>query len=101
MTIYTIHDTIHDTLHDTSKTYREIAELAHRLVLFIQDEMSRVQLMEVLELKNRLHFVKNYLDPALAEGLIEMTLPGKSKSKKQKYKLTSKGKELSEKVIPF
>ena len=92
----TVHDTIHDTVHDTSSTFTEIAELTHRLVLVIQGEMSRTQLMEILELKNRSHFSISYLEPALKEELIEMTLPGKSKSKNQKYRLTSKGLVLKE-----
>ena len=47
----TVHDTIHETVHDTSSTYTEIAELTHRLVLVIQGELSRIQLMEILELQ--------------------------------------------------
>jgi hypothetical protein len=85
------HDTIHDTIHDDAEIYIKITELAHRLIMVVQHEMSRVQLMNVLELKNRSHFVKNYLNPALTEGLIEKTLSDKSQSKNQKYRLTKKG----------
>jgi predicted HTH transcriptional regulator len=95
----TVHDTIHDTVHDKTGTYAAIAELPHRLVMIIQDEMSRIQLMEILELKNRSHFVKNYLDPSLSEYLIEMVLAGKSKSKHQKYRLTTKGIALKEQLM--
>jgi len=38
-------------------------------------------------MKNR----KVYLLPALEAGLIEMSIPDKSRSSKQKYRLTSKG----------
>ena len=58
--------------------------------------MSRTQLMEILELKNRSHFSISYLEPELKEELIEMTLPEKSKSKNQKYRLTPKGLVLKE-----
>ena len=92
----TIHDTIHEPVHDTFSTFTEIAELTHRLVLVIQGERSRTQLMEILELKNRSHFSISYLEPALKEKLIEMPLPEKSKSKNQKYRLTSKGLALKE-----
>ena len=95
----TIHDTIHDTVHDASETYREIAELEHRLELIIRYEMSRVQLMEILELKNRSHFVKKYLDPSLSKGYIEMTLTSKSKSQHQKYRLTPKGSALKAQLL--
>jgi hypothetical protein len=35
-----------------------------------------------------------YLSPALARGLIEMTIPDKPNSKHQKYRLTEKGKRM-------
>lgn len=89
-------ETTHDTIHDVPSAYKEIDELSHRLVLIIENDMSRPQLMKILELKNRSHFAKSYLDPALSEGLIEMTLPDKSKSRNQKYKLTSKGLALKQ-----
>jgi len=90
----TEHDTIHDVEHDVVKVFSDITELAHRLVLVLKGEMSRSQLMEILELKNRPHFSTNYLEPAIREDLIEMTLPDKPKSKNQKYRLTFKGKKL-------
>ena len=95
----TTHDTIHDTIHDTTDNYTEIAELEHRLVMVIRDEMSRVQLMEILELKNRSHFAKKYLDPSISEGYIEMTLSDKSKSQHQKYRLTQKGIALKDSLL--
>lgn len=42
--------------------------------------------MERLSLKHRPTFRKNYLDPAIKLGFIEMTIPDKPKSSKQKYK---------------
>ncbi|MCW0484755.1 Fic family protein [Gaoshiqia sediminis] len=94
----TIHDGEHDNIHDVSELFSEIVELTHRLVLVLKGEMSRPQLMEILELRNRPHFATNYLEPALKEGLIEMTLPDKSTSKNQKYRLTIKGVDLKEKL---
>ena len=92
----TEHDTIHETEHDVSIEFSEVAELTHRLVLVLNGEMSRPQLMAILELKNRPHFATNYLDPAIKDGLIEMTIPEKSKSKNQRYRLTQKGLKLKE-----
>jgi ATP-dependent DNA helicase RecG len=60
----------------------------------IQGEMTRGELMAKLELKDRMHFSQAYLQPALEEGVIEMTIPDKPKSRLQKYRLTSKGREM-------
>jgi hypothetical protein len=53
--------------------------------------MTRQQLQVALKLKNDEHFRKSYLLPALEAGLIEMTIPDKPKSSKQKYHLTTAG----------
>ena len=42
--------------------------------------------MELLELKHRPTFRDNYLLPALELGYIDMTIPDKPNSSKQKYK---------------
>ena len=47
-------------------------------------------LLQLLNLKHRPTFRKNYLLPALAIGLIEMTQPESPKSPKQKYRLSKK-----------
>jgi hypothetical protein len=56
-------------------------------------EMSRAELMEKLRMKDRMHFRMDYLQPSLAAGLIEMTIPNKPRSSKQKYRLTDKGRQ--------
>jgi ATP-dependent DNA helicase RecG len=52
--------------------------------------------MEGLGLKDRMHFAKDYLQSALAAGLVEMTIPDKPKSSKQKYRLTAAGRAVLE-----
>lgn len=47
--------------------------------------MSSRELMEKVGLKSRISFRKNYLDPALQNGLIKMTNPDKPTSKNQTY----------------
>ena len=47
-----------------------------------------------LRLKDKVHFIRNYIQPALAKGLIEMTVPDKPNSRLQKYRLTPKGKAM-------
>ena len=57
-----------------------------RLLNALVGEMTRQQLQEALGLKNDEHFRKAYLQPALAAGLIEMTVPDKPQSRLQKYR---------------
>ncbi len=54
----------------------------------------RYYIQEKVGLKDREHFRKAYLLLAINEGLIEMTIPDKPKSRLQKYRLTEKGKLL-------
>ncbi len=55
--------------------------------------LSRSVLQEAAGLRDREHFVKEYLDPILAAGLVEMTIPDKPLSSKQRYRLTPAGLE--------
>ncbi len=64
-----------------------------RLLSVIAGAMTRQQLKEALGLKDNEHFRKTYLLPALKAGLVEMTIPGKPRSSKQKYQLTNKGRQ--------
>jgi ATP-dependent DNA helicase RecG len=59
-----------------------------------EGEFNRGLLMEKLGLHDRKSFGKNYLQPALERGLIEMTQPDSPKSPTQKYRLTDAGKHL-------
>lgn len=60
--------------------------------------MSRKELMDKLQLKHKPNFRANYLRPAQEEGLVEMVIPDKPTSEKQKYRLTSKGLALQQKL---
>ena len=64
------------------------------LLAAIQGEMSRESLQSALGLSDRKSFRERYLKPALAGGLIEMTIPEKPNSRLQKYRLTGKGRRL-------
>ena len=65
-----------------------------RLLSVLAGEMTRQQLKEALGLKDDEHFRKAYLLPALDADLIEMTIPDKPRSSKQKYRLTDKGRQV-------
>lgn len=50
--------------------------------------------MEKLGLSHKPTFRRNYLNPALAQGDAERTIPDKPNSPVQKYRLTGKGRQL-------
>lgn len=64
-----------------------------QLLLVVEGEMSREALQNLLQLQDRKSFRERYLQPALAEGFIEMTIPGKPNSRLQRYRLTQKGRQ--------
>ncbi|MFV0366506.1 MAG: Fic family protein [Mangrovibacterium sp.] len=71
-------------------------ELTRRLIVMIDHEMNRDELMTKLDLKHKPNFSINYLDLTLKAGYIEMTLPDKPNSPNQKYRLTNKGLNLKQ-----
>lgn len=74
------------------KVTPRVTPQVERLLEVIPTEHSRQELQEKLGLSDREYFRKAFLQPAIEEGLIELTIPGKPKSSKQCYKLTQKGK---------
>lgn len=72
-------------------TPRVTAPQVGRLLDVIDGEMSRETLQDRLDLQDRKSFQSRNLNPSLAHGLIEMTIPDKPKSRLQKYRLTDKG----------
>ena len=79
-----------DTLKETTvvgKTKKaENPQVQKLLEVLDGEELSTAELMERLGLSHRPTFRRNYLNPALEEGLIEMTIPEKPKSRNQKYR---------------
>jgi Fic family protein len=59
---------------------------------FKSKAFKREQLQTLLGLSDKKSFNLRYLKPALAQGLVEMTIPDKPTSKLQQYKLTALGK---------
>lgn len=68
------------------------------LIRSLDGERTRAEILQSLGLKDRSNLTKEYVQPALAAGLIEMTIPDKPRSSKQKYRLTNKGRELQERI---
>ena len=62
----------------------------------VSGEMTRQELTDALGLKDRKHFGDAYLQPALEAGLLEMTIPEKPQSSKQRYRVTELGRTVVE-----
>ncbi|MFO7747124.1 MAG: putative DNA binding domain-containing protein [Orrella sp.] len=69
----------------------EVTGEVERLLRAVVGEMSRQQIQSALGLKGEDHFRTAYLKPALIANVIEMTLPDKPRSSKQRYRLTPQG----------
>ena len=61
-------------------------------------EMSRQEIQLALGLKHEDHFRKAYLTPTLQAGLIEMSIPDKPRSSKQRYRVTPAGRRYLRRV---
>jgi predicted HTH transcriptional regulator len=78
----------------TQQVTQQVAQQVRRLLGGLKGEMSRSELMHSVNLKDRVSFSKNYLEPAFSDGLIEMTQPDSPRSPTQKYRLTEKGRQI-------
>jgi hypothetical protein len=56
------------------------------LIQFCSVHPSRKKMQEFMELTGRRNFSEKYIKPLLEAGKIEMTIPDKLNSRKQKYK---------------
>lgn len=54
--------------------------------------MSREALQRLLRLQDRKSFRERYLEPALADGFLEMTIADRPTSRLQRYRLTERGR---------
>ncbi|MFW5931115.1 MAG: helix-turn-helix domain-containing protein [Desulfosalsimonas sp.] len=91
-------DEAHDTPEVTPEVAPEVTPEVKSLLSVLQGDMTRKEIMTALGLKDQKHFRQRYQQPGIALGIIEMTIPDKPKSSKQKYRLTSKGKKILEKM---
>ncbi|TVQ17163.1 MAG: cell filamentation protein Fic, partial [Spirochaetaceae bacterium] len=70
----------------------QVTPQVEKLLVAIKGEMDRVALQSALGLTDRKSFRERYLVPAIAAGLIEMTVPEKPTSRLQQYRLTDTGR---------
>ena len=77
----------------------QVSKQVKRLITSMSNKwQSASDLRMIINIIHRPTFVKNYLEPALELGLIEMTQPDSPRSPTQKYRLTAKGKALARKL---
>ena len=69
----------------------EVTGEVARLLRALFGEMRRTELQLAIGLNHEDHFREAYLTPARALGLVEMTIPDKPNSSKQRYRLTPAG----------
>ena len=73
-----------------------MSEEVKKLLILLEPnkEYTKKELQEKLGLKHDEYFRKSYMLPLLDMKILEMTIPDKPKSSKQKYRLTKKGFEI-------
>jgi hypothetical protein len=93
------------TLHNDRSGYSRnkvtgevTGEVYNLLKVVGKGDSTRAEAQAALELKGEANFRERYLGPALEAGLIEMTIPEKPRSSKQKYRLTDTGRQVLIKI---
>ena len=70
----------------------EVTPEVLKMLSVMTGEMTRGEIQDKLGLKDEKHFRESYQQVAVKLGFIEMTIPDKPRSSKQKYRLTEKGR---------
>lgn len=78
--------------HVTPQVAPQVTPQVARLLAVLTGEIGRDELQAALGLADRKSFRERYLAPALAAGLIEMSIPEKPTSRLQRYRLTELGR---------
>ena len=82
-----IDETLEELLKSTRVQINHISKYITKLLNVMEKDipMSANEIMEKLQLKSKETFRKNYINPAIKEGLINLTIPDKPTSKNQRY----------------
>ncbi len=82
-----IDDSLSVALLSTAKEAKNISINVTRLLKVMDSDLpiSAKEIMKRLAIKSKETLRKSYLDPALENGLVKMTIPDKPKNKNQKY----------------
>ena len=84
----------HDPTSTPQVPYKHRASTLHVLDTIVHighDSLSVKEIMSRLGLKDRVNFLKNYLNPSISEGLVRQLHPDRPNHPRQKYLLTVKG----------
>lgn len=84
--------------HDTPQDTPQVTPQVELLIKVIKGDESREELQEKVNIKDREYFRKSFINEALNQGFIELTIPDKPTSKNQKYRLSQKGRTLKKKL---
>jgi hypothetical protein len=72
----------------------QVTQQVMNMLSVINGEMSRGEITNTLGLKDEKHFREHCQQAGITLGVIEMTLPDKPRSSKQRYRLTHHGQAL-------
>ncbi|GHV84988.1 Fic family protein [Spirochaetia bacterium] len=86
--LQTKHQDKHQDKHQVNLSSTQIAVLK----ALRNKPLSRKELFAAIEMNGDSRSFKRHIEPLLADGLIEMTVPDKPNSRLQKYRLTDEGK---------
>lgn len=84
-------ETVREVYTATPEVAPEVTPEVRKLLKALKSDMSRTEIMAELQLKDEKNFRVNYIQAALAQKLIERTIPDKPNSRLQKYRLTKAG----------
>ena len=82
-----IDETLEETLNNMKKESNNISDQVNKLLEIMEYDipLSANEIMARLGIKSKETLRENYINPALENGLIKMTIPNKPNSKNQKY----------------
>lgn len=80
-------ETMNETLKQSNIEKGSLSIQAKKLLNIFEEgvQYTTIELMDKVGIKSRASFKKNYLDPLLQSGIIEMTIPDKPMSRNQRY----------------
>ena len=89
------HDALESTAHVPHMYRTSGAQVA--MLRAAMEPNTRDALQLVAAIRHRQHFYREYLHQLLEAGLLELTIPDKPRSSKQRYRITPAGREMLEK----